>query len=384
MKIKKLAIVLLLPALLTGCWDNVDLADINIVTALGIDKTEDGRVIVTVQVVEPGALQLTASSQQGGGSSQSKPIFVKSYQGETIYDALISMKAIVDKRLFLSTTQVLILGERFCKEGINEALDFMRRNYNSEYLMDVLVARGVTPEEILKIQSDMDAIPAMYIKGTVENTEIRAKVKRTTLIELFKDISNVCKQITIGQITKIDNTTVKTEGTAVFKDGKLVGQLDQYETRGFLFATDKVKGTVINIPVDNGKMSVEVMHSSGKMDVKFKDGKPSYLSVRINLEGTIGEYVGKKTLNSPEGVYELEKILNQEIRKEVMMALNKAQDYSSDIFGFGFIVHKFHPHYWKKVSDEWNDIFSRLPVDIQVNAKIRRGGLMKSPLMKDE
>ena len=385
MKIKKLAVVLLLPALLTGCWDNVDLADINIVTALGIDKTEDGKIIVTVQVVEPGALQLTSSSQQGAGSFQSKPISVKSYQGETIYDALISMKAIVDKRLFLSTTQVLILGERFCKEGINEALDFMRRNYNTEYLTDVLVARGVTPEEILKIQSDMDAIPAIYIKETAENTAIRAKVKRTTLMELFKEIQNVCNQVTIGQITKVDETTVKTEGTAVFKDGKLVGWLDQYQTRGFLFATNRVKGTVINIPVDDGRMSIEVMHSSGKMEVKFKDGRPSHLSIRVTLEGNIGEYAGEKMFTSPEGVYELEKLLNREIKKEIMMALNKAQkDYSSDIFGFGEFVHKHHPRYWKEVVDEWDDIFSKLPADIQVNAKIRRGGLMKSPLMKYE
>lgn len=378
-----MAILLMLPALLTGCWDNVDLADINIVTALGIDKAEDGKIIVTVQVVEPAALQSTSSGR--GGLAQPKPVFVESYEGETIYDALISMKSIVDKRLFLSTTQVLILGERFCKDGINEALDFLHRNYQSEYLADVLVAKDVTPEQILKVQPDMDVIPAMYIKGTIENTAIRAKVKRATLVNLFKDIKNKCRQVTIGQITKVNEKTVKTEGTAVFKNGKLVGWLDQYQTRGYLFATDKVKSTIVNIPVTDGKMSIEVSNSSGKLDVEFKNGEPANLFIQVRLEGIIGEYTGKKPLNSPEDIYKLEKILSQEVKKEIVMALNKAQkDYSSDIFGFGTVVYKYYPHYWKKVMDEWNDVFSKLPADIKVEAKIMRAGLIKSPMMKDE
>ena len=83
MKISKLAILFMLSILLPGCWDNTDLTDINIVTALGIDKDEDGKIIVTVQVVEPAAVPLTSSSN-GGGAGQTKPVSVKSYKGETI------------------------------------------------------------------------------------------------------------------------------------------------------------------------------------------------------------------------------------------------------------------------------------------------------------
>lgn len=384
MKIKIITL-LILSALLTGCWDNVDLIDINIVTALGIDKSEDGKIIVTVQVIEPAALQSTSSSQGKGGMAQPKPVFVKSYKGETISDALISMKAVVDKRLFLSTLQVIILGEKLCREGINEALDFLHRDYQVEYLADVLVARGCSPEDILKIQPEMDAIPAMYIKGTIENTKLRAKVKRTMLIELFKDVKNKCRQITIGQITKENEKTVKAEGTAVFKDGKLVGWLNQYETRGFLFATDKVESTVVTIPVASGKMSIQVLNSNGKIDVKFKNSQPYRLSIYVNLEGNIAEYTGKGVLSSQQDIHMLQKALSEEVKKEIAMAIRKAQkEYSSDIFGFGKIVHKYHPQYWKQIMDQWNDIFSQLPVDIVVNLKIRRSGLIKSPMIKDE
>nr|WP_276576429.1 Ger(x)C family spore germination protein [Caldicoprobacter algeriensis] len=370
---------------MTGCWDNVDLIDINLVTALGIDKSEDGKIIVTVQVIEPAALQSTSSSQGKVGMAQTKPVFVESYKGETISDALISMKAMVDKRLFLSTVQVIILGEKLCREGVNEALDFLHRDYQVEYLADVLVARGCSPKDILKIQPEMDVIPAMYIKGTIENTELRAKVKRTMLVELFKDIENKCRQITIGQITKENEKTVNTEGTAVFKDGKLVGWLNQYETRGFLFVTDRVKNTIITIPMANGKMSIRVLNSRGKMDVKFKNGRPYRLSIYVDLEGNIAEYTGKKVLDAPTDMHTLQMTLSEEVKKEIAMALRKAQkEYSSDIFGFGKIVHKYHPQYWKQTMDQWNDIFSSLPTEIVIKSRIRRSGLIKSPMTKDE
>jgi len=67
------------------------------------------------------------------------------------------------------------------------------------------------------------------------------------------------------------------------------------------------------------------------------------------------------------------------------MALKKTQqEYSSDIFGFGVEVHKYHPQYWKKVKKNWDDIFSTLPVELQVDAKIRRTGLVNNPIKKDE
>jgi len=68
-----------------------------------------------------------------------------------------------------------------------------------------------------------------------------------------------------------------------------------------------------------------------------------------------------------------------------MMALEKIQkEYSSDIYGFGQYVHKYHPQYWKNAKESWDDIFSNLPADIQVDAKVLGTGVVKSPLKGDE
>jgi len=379
--------VLCMPiAALAGCWNNRDLTDINIVTALGIDKTEDGRILLAVQIAEPAAVQAAASGKGKGGSTQAKPVIVVTHEGETVFDALRGMLAKVDKKLFLSTSQVLILGERLAEEGLFEAIDFLQRDHEVNYKMAVLVAKGAAPKEILEIETDMDPISAVYIKDTAENTVSRAKAKRTILIDLIKEMSDKGKQPVIGQITKVDEKMVNTEGAAVFKDGKLKGWLDPNETRGYLFATGKVQSTIVNIPAEdgnNGKISMEVVRSDGKAGVKFKSGEPSLLTIKVTLEANIGEYSGIEGMLSPEKLHALEHALEQEIKGEIGSVFKLAQqEFSSDIFGFGTQVHKYHLQYWKKVKDNWDDVFSRLPVDIEVDAKIRRTGIIKDPIRK--
>ncbi|NLI38627.1 MAG: Ger(x)C family spore germination protein, partial [Clostridiaceae bacterium] len=131
-----LPLFLMLPLLLTGCWNNRELTDLNIVAGLGLDRTDDGRIILTVQVAEPGAIQSSSSGSGGGGGEKSKPVFVASNEGETVFDALRGMLAVVDKKLFLSAAQVLILGERLAQDGIEEVLDFFQRDHEVSYLMD--------------------------------------------------------------------------------------------------------------------------------------------------------------------------------------------------------------------------------------------------------
>lgn len=380
-----LAVFLILPLLVTGCWNNRDLTEINLVAGIGLDRTDDGKVLLTIQVVEPAAIQSVSSGKGKGGGTQAKPVFVESFEGETVFEAIRGMLAIIDKKLFFSTAQVLILGENLSKDSIVEVLDFFQRDHEIDYTMDVLTAKGATPKEILEIETDMESIPALYIKGTAENTISRGTVKRTRLIDLIKDMDCIGKQPTIGQISKAGEKEVRTEGVAVFKEGKLVGWLDLRETRGFLFAIGKIKSTIVNIPAEKGKISMEIIRSKGNVKVAFENSKPVALIVKVELEANVGGHEGRGRLDSPEDLHILEKRLEEEIKNEIMLALHKTQmEYSSDIFGFGTYVHRHHPRYWKNAEKNWNDIFSKLPVDIRVDARIMRTGIVKSPVKKEE
>jgi hypothetical protein len=66
----------------------------------------------------------------------------------------------------------------------------------------------------------------------------------------------------------------------------------------------------------------------------------------------------------------------------VLAAVNKAQKtYKTDVFGFGFKLSIQHSKEWEaKYKDVWKDIFSDVPVNVDVQTKIINSGVVVSPI----
>ena len=56
--------------------------------------------------------------------------------------------------------------------------------------------------------------------------------------------------------------------------------------------------------------------------------------------------------------------------------------YDSDIFGFGSLIHRKEPKYWKTVENNWPEQYKDLEVQIKVKSKIRRKGKTTQPIDK--
>lgn len=62
-----LIILYLTMIITTGCWNNRDVSDISFAVAVGLDKTHDDKIELTIQLVKPSAMK---SSQNGGGKEE--------------------------------------------------------------------------------------------------------------------------------------------------------------------------------------------------------------------------------------------------------------------------------------------------------------------------
>jgi spore germination protein KC len=51
-----------------------------------------------------------------------------------------------------------------------------------------------------------------------------------------------------------------------------------------------------------------------------------------------------------------------------------------DVFGYGEVVHRHYPKYWRQVKANWDEQFSNTPVDLQVDVKIRLLGTVTEAL----
>lgn len=390
-----LVAVILCTLLLTGCWDRRELNDIGIVVAMGLDRDDmTGKIIVTSQMVRPGALK-----KDGGGESSS-PVEIITTQGNTVAEAVKNISNQFDRIAFFAHVKVLVISEQLAKEGLLPTLDYFIRNSTMRNLVWLVIAKDGNAKELLTINHGIENVQATYLDDIIKNRGENSEVSISDLLTYLKAITSESNPIggvmemvehpTMPTKEKKDVTTqgIKLSGTAVFKKDKLVGYLDNRETRGLNWVTGKVKNTIINIPSpnENGKLiAIAITKASSKIIPEMREGKISFI-IDVNVEGNIAEQQDSgnyfKYLDSFATLEEIQKDM---IEKEIQTTIDKVQTkLGSDILGFGSIYSKKYPQEWKGIKDDWDTIFPTVSYEVKVDARLRNLGLILRPIQSDD
>lgn len=365
---------------LSGCWDNRDIANLNHVAAVGIDKTEEGRFELTVQIIKTSVI---SAREQG---STEDATFTISRKGDTVFEAIRNLLSVVGKRPLYSHTQLLVLGESVAEDGLAEVLDFFERDHETRRRAYVLIAKDLTAGDVLRAKCSLESIPAEHIVETIETvTGLPEKVK-LELVELIQLISSKGQNPLVGVIYPINQKKddlyvhdLDITGGAGFRGDRFAGWLDARQTRGYLYVVNKVESglLVVEDPLNpEKKVSIEIKNSKSDLSIEFREDVP-VLKVATKITGNIAEVQGTGDLTEPQKALELENAFAQRVHQEISQAIEAAQkDLGSDIFGFGEVMHRKHLEYWKTVKDNWDSAFAEMPVEVKVDAAIEKPGLI--------
>lgn len=388
-----------------GCWDQREVEQLGIVMATGVEPAPGGRVRLIVQNVNPTALAKGAAGGGGGGQAgpEGKPFRNRAVEGDSIFEAIRELSRQSPRQLFFAHNQVLILSEELARErGVREVLDFFERNPQIRRTTWFLVGRGDLAS-LLDEPGRLEPTPAQRITGIIEDKERSSEYAVQMLgnfLEMMESesthpftavvapLSNPAvpeneRQLVAGGQTPEPRQTITLHGTAVFRRDKLAGWLNSRESRGLLWIRGEVDGGVIEIfpPQANGKpVSLEILRSSTKLQPQIRDGQ-IYITVAVREESNLGETMGPLDLTKPEVIGQLEILQADAIRGEIESALAKAQhEYGVDVFGFGEAMHRKYPREWKEMKKMWPELFPGVQVEVQVEARIRRTGLVSKPV----
>lgn len=390
-----LCMVILLQLFVTGCWSRRELNDLAIAVGIGIDKIGD-QYQVSAQVVLPS--QIAGSK---GGSPQS-PVNLYKATGNTVYEALRKITTLSPRKIYISHLRILVLGEDLAKEGISSVLDFMSRDTDTRNDYFIVVAKDAKAEDTLKILTSLEKIPAVRLFSSLETSEKQwAPTSTVTLGTLITELVSKGKDpvltgvvingsVDVGQTQKnvetVDSPTeLKYSGLAVFKEDKLIGWLNPEESKVYNYLTNKVKSTVFYIHCPEGKkVSLDVFEARSKIKGSMHNDKPE-ISIEQHIESDIGEVQCRKLdLTNPKTITELEQIANQKVVHLFETTIKKVQqEYKSDIFGFGEVIHRSDPQAWKKLKDNWDQTFINLPVSVKTDIKIRQLGKVTNSFLEE-
>jgi len=382
--LKCFVILVLLIPLLTSCWSRKELNELAITTGLAIDK-QDNQYLITAQILNPSEI---ASSQQ---TSARLPVATFTRTGQTIFEALRNLTHESPRRLYLSHVRMVIFGEEVAKDGIQEVLDFISRDHEMRTDFYIAVAKGQEGRDLLKVLTPLEKIPTMKMFNSIETAGGNiATVKGVHLDELItkvitkginpvitglyvkgpKDIGN-----DLSNVKKVDTpTTIQTDYLAAFKDDKLVGWLTRDESKGLKYIENDVTNTIITIPCEDGKVSIELYNVTGSVEGSVSNGTPK-ITISLESEGILGEAQCQIDLTKPETIEELNKKIEENQKEKLQKVVARSQkDLKSDILSFGEAIHRADPKAWKTLKEKWDDEFPNVEVEYKIKADIRRLG----------
>jgi len=171
----------------------------------------------------------------------------------------------------------------------------------------------------------------------------------------------------------------KLSGGAVLKDYKLIGWIGEKENRAIAMVRNKVKSEIIDIPYNGKVVSYIITDTSCKKHVS-EMGEKIKVDLNIFVEGYIQQYPNndKEDVFNPQIIEQVQEKVSETIKKEIEDSVNKLQKkYNADAIGMAEYIYKFKPDLWEKVNEDWDEVFPNLDINVIVDTKIRRSGLIR-------
>lgn len=260
-RLLSLIITIVFALSLSGCWNYVETDRLYMVAGFAIDKGTDGKYYMTAEIVD---IEIGARTSKFMSR-------ILSAEGDTLFDAVRNIINISGKKLYWSHAKVAIVSQDIAREGIIQILDLIARDPELRMELRVLVSKEPTANELFSIGS-ATKIQGFEMDSMLKSQNSLSKAPDIKAYQFINSMSTDKYSEVLPAIGFVDNDGEKILallGSAIFKKGKLVGFLDEEETKYVLFIRNQIKGGILP-EIENGEISrysisLEIFNNKTKM-----------------------------------------------------------------------------------------------------------------------
>lgn len=370
---------------LSGCWDRTEVNDLALITGAAIDRYNDKLIQLSVQIFIPrsgggsgGSGGMEMGAKGGVGSLNT---YVHSAIGENIADALSHLQETMPRRLFWGHAEVIIFGESEARHGIRDDVDYLMRAPQPRERAYIYVAQG-KGRKVLELASVLERDSSEALRE-IAKSKASLSITMTELAQMLTEDTGAAALPWLLENPPLsrrnpDSTPTYTNGTAVFKEDRMIGVVDESTTRGILWLRNEINDAVMTVKPKGGEgnVSAKVIRSKTKLKARIKQGKWS-MTVRIHTETDAVQNASSANLMSSQAaVKQVEKAMNADMTDRVNQALKKVQkDLKADVFDFAGEFHRAYPREWHRYESRWDEIFPEVEVTVVPTARLLRPGL---------
>lgn len=374
----------------TGCEKNIyvknEIESIDFAEVFAIDKAPDSENVIISIISE----RASGSSGESGQPSQLSA-YVKTIEGTNVFECVRQMSTWSGKKLFFGHIKTIIIGEDLARSGVLPYLDFFIRDHEFRFNSYVVVTKDVTALEVLEKGSTPDNFIADRLNNLLNNAGAESISGTMMLYEFLKKIECVCSAPYLPYITlekhtqrlnaeKDDTMDIHLAGYAAFREDKLIGYLDEKQSRGLNWVSGQVVSGIIPIHYGaGGNISMEITKSKVKITPKLENGVPS-ADIHVSFSSNIGEVMSSTNVFSKRDLANINKLQNDVVKAEVQSLITYAQENYVDVMRIGNLLHHKYPVKAKNYPADWMKYFSHIKITVRVDSKISRTYSIHEPV----
>lgn len=347
-----------------------------IYTGMAFDLAPGGRVKLTAQ------FPLTQTFVRGRGEARPEALTL-SATGATAWEAHAALESRTSARACVCQLKVVVIGEDLARQGLLEALEFVERMPKYDRYLAVVVAEDA--EAVLRAKPKGQPVSSLYLWSYFQ--EARIKQETALYMPLWR-LSVLLREPSLEPVlpyVEVHGNDLYVRGLALFKGDRMVARLTPREARGLLWtrqgrgllgAMTQVKVGALDVPWPGrpgASISLGFLKSKGQSQVSYQDGQPA-AGLEVEVSGTVMEGSGGSLRLTPDLYQKIEVEAARLIREEIARALAICQEKNVDALELAESFRAAYPREFNPAM--WEQVFPTLPVDIQVQVRLSKSGLL--------
>lgn len=355
---KKCLAMFLIMLILNGCVEKEILDDVNLITSIGFDVTEEDKI-------KGSAVINTYIKDQPVND------YVITEDSNLSRDILDDMQKQSPDPLVLGKIEIVLFGEQLAKKGISGLVDTLQRDASIGERLLLAVSREEA-QSVLESKFENQGA-SNYISNLIHHNMLNRDLPRTNLHLFLYQYYSKGQDPYLPYIKRNDQTGgVEIDGLALFDEKKVVGNITNEQLLFFKVLADQYTKGVYTLELPENKNSAGIKSIASSRKLRIISLKPLKVEVKVNIEGYIHEYTGKRI--TPEVIKEVEQVFEEKMKNEINSLFTYFKELKIDPVGIGDQIRSQSREFNIK---DWRERIPELTIDVKPNVIISESGVIE-------
>ncbi|WP_127592411.1 Ger(x)C family spore germination protein [Paenibacillus lautus] len=370
-------LVCIVSLLLSGCWDNKEVQDINYITAMGVDYKDD-KYIIYVQMLD----FATIAKQESSKPTEKAPIWVGRGTGTTLTEALIDLYTSSQQRVSWGHVTALVLSESVLKpQQLSQVFDLTNRSQEIRYTKWIYGTKDKM-EDLFSVSPFFQLSPLHSLLHEPRESYIQFSFIRpiqfVNFIRLYREkaATVVLPSLHISNQNWSENLKqhpiLEVNGGFLIKNKEMMGWLKRSDLLGIRWLASPQTHAAIVVQTNGEAIgSIKLENPQSSIDVIRRPNDASY-RIKLNVIGTV------QNMYKKVGIKEMKRLTEDTLRKEMHNTFHKAALIHADPYDLCLQLYRTDPKLWKKLAKDKKDIYDETALEFDIDVNIRYWGQRKS------